>query len=241
MAKSDFQGDAPCNGLNYYGYRFYDPVTGMWPSRDPIGEDGGNNLYGFVGNNEVNKWDYLGWISPVTGGPGGTMADPPFPTSGTLCSSLASRIRSFLHTSEERDAWDRYVSGTKTTITLTKAQVDVVISGNTKLQNRIKRQTKLCASGKRTWKNQKKTYGGMASSPWVLAIGGYSAKFSSNYSKKCAYTWDVTLKDPYNFDPKLFRMHREIPAEIKTILVWAAKNAAGCGWKEFDHEGKTSG
>ena len=27
-------------GLYYYGYRFYDPATGRWPSRDPIGEAG---------------------------------------------------------------------------------------------------------------------------------------------------------------------------------------------------------
>ncbi|MDA0768571.1 MAG: hypothetical protein O3A92_17300 [Verrucomicrobia bacterium] len=25
----------------YYGYRYYDPVTGRWVSRDPIGERGG--------------------------------------------------------------------------------------------------------------------------------------------------------------------------------------------------------
>jgi len=43
-----------------YGYRYYDPVTGRWPSRDPIGEDGGANLYGFVENDGVDKWDYLG-------------------------------------------------------------------------------------------------------------------------------------------------------------------------------------
>jgi RHS repeat-associated protein len=47
-------------GFLYYGYRFYDPVTGRWPSRDPIGENGGLNLYGFVGNDGVNKWDLLG-------------------------------------------------------------------------------------------------------------------------------------------------------------------------------------
>jgi RHS repeat-associated protein len=32
----------------YYGYRYYDPVTGRWPSRDPIEERGGDNLYAFV-------------------------------------------------------------------------------------------------------------------------------------------------------------------------------------------------
>jgi uncharacterized protein RhaS with RHS repeats len=43
-----------------YGYRYYDPVTGRWPSRDPIEERGGVNLYGFVGNGGVNWWDALG-------------------------------------------------------------------------------------------------------------------------------------------------------------------------------------
>lgn len=47
-------------GLYYYGYRYYDPKTGRWPSRDPIGEEGGINLYGFVGNNGINHADYLG-------------------------------------------------------------------------------------------------------------------------------------------------------------------------------------
>jgi hypothetical protein len=47
-------------GVTYYGYRYYDPMTGRWPSRDPIGEEGGINLYGFVENDGVNRLDYLG-------------------------------------------------------------------------------------------------------------------------------------------------------------------------------------
>ena len=47
-------------GLYYYGYRYYDPVNGRWPSRDPIAERGGVNLYGFVDNDPVSKRDYLG-------------------------------------------------------------------------------------------------------------------------------------------------------------------------------------
>jgi hypothetical protein len=46
--------------LSYFGFRYYDPITGRWPSRDPIGEKGGLNLYGFVGNDGVNSWDALG-------------------------------------------------------------------------------------------------------------------------------------------------------------------------------------
>ena len=47
-------------GLLYYGLRYYHPATGRFINRDPIGEAGGLNLYGFVGNNAVNGWDYLG-------------------------------------------------------------------------------------------------------------------------------------------------------------------------------------
>jgi RHS repeat-associated protein len=52
-------------GLYYYGNRYYDPETGRWPSRDPIEERGGVNLYGFVGNDGVNEVDLLGmneWV-----------------------------------------------------------------------------------------------------------------------------------------------------------------------------------
>jgi RHS repeat-associated protein len=47
-------------GLYYYGYRYYDPMTGRWPSRDPIEENGGINLYGFSRNNPLSWYDYIG-------------------------------------------------------------------------------------------------------------------------------------------------------------------------------------
>lgn len=47
-------------GLSYYGYRFYSPTTGRWMNRDPLGEAGGINLYGFVHNNPVNYFDPFG-------------------------------------------------------------------------------------------------------------------------------------------------------------------------------------
>jgi RHS repeat-associated protein len=37
----------PNLGLNDYGYRLYSPAIGRWTTRDPIGEKGGVNLYGF--------------------------------------------------------------------------------------------------------------------------------------------------------------------------------------------------
>jgi RHS repeat-associated protein len=48
--------------LYYYGYRFYDPNLQRWPNRDPIGENGGINLYGFVRNRPVNAIDADGLV-----------------------------------------------------------------------------------------------------------------------------------------------------------------------------------
>jgi RHS repeat-associated protein len=47
-------------GYYNYGFRYYTPMLGRWPSRDPIGEAGGVNLYAFVGNNGICDLDALG-------------------------------------------------------------------------------------------------------------------------------------------------------------------------------------
>lgn len=52
-------------GLCYYGYRYYRPDCGRWLSKDPIEEEGGFNLYGMVGNDVVNRWDYLGLVYDI--------------------------------------------------------------------------------------------------------------------------------------------------------------------------------
>ena len=52
-------------------YRAYDPATGRWLSRDPIGESGGINLYGYVSNSPVNYMDSIGlWQVTIGGGAG---------------------------------------------------------------------------------------------------------------------------------------------------------------------------
>ncbi len=55
------------NGLSYFGYRFYSPSIGRWMTRDPMGERGGMNLYGFVENNPINQFDPwgLGLFNPT--------------------------------------------------------------------------------------------------------------------------------------------------------------------------------
>ena len=51
------------SGLNLTKYRAYDPNTAKWLSRDPIGESEGSNVYGYVSNKAVNRFDPLGLCS----------------------------------------------------------------------------------------------------------------------------------------------------------------------------------
>ena len=55
-----------------YLFRDYDADTGRWPNRDPIEEQGGANLYGFVGNDPIGNYDVLGLFD--TGSQGRTDA-----------------------------------------------------------------------------------------------------------------------------------------------------------------------
>jgi RHS repeat-associated protein len=52
--------------LVYYGYRYYNPSTGRWVNRDPVAEQGGKNLYGYLGDDAVNHYDFLGLLDPGT-------------------------------------------------------------------------------------------------------------------------------------------------------------------------------
>jgi hypothetical protein len=81
---------------------FYNPQLQRWINRDPLGEEGGMNLYAFVGNNPIGFADYEGlsfvgdwWCAlfpQAAGCPGGPEPDPDhpggvrMPNSGpTLC------------------------------------------------------------------------------------------------------------------------------------------------------------
>jgi RHS repeat-associated protein len=51
-------------GWYYYGYRYYSPELGRWLNRDPVGERGGMNLYGFAANTPIGTVDFIG-LAPV--------------------------------------------------------------------------------------------------------------------------------------------------------------------------------
>jgi RHS repeat-associated protein len=63
----------PNSGMYYYGYRWYAPNLQRWVNRDPLMEEGGFNLYGFVHNDPLGFVDDAGErvIRPGPGNPGG--------------------------------------------------------------------------------------------------------------------------------------------------------------------------
>ncbi len=69
FSSKEFQRNS---GLYYYGYRFYEPNLQRWLNRDPMGEDGGINLYQFVYNNP-NSWIDPDGDSPEGGIIGGVV------------------------------------------------------------------------------------------------------------------------------------------------------------------------
>ena len=52
------------------GHRFYDPDAGRFINRDPISYNGGINLYGYTGNDPINRIDPTGFDFLIQGEPG---------------------------------------------------------------------------------------------------------------------------------------------------------------------------
>ncbi|HVV00471.1 MAG TPA: RHS repeat-associated core domain-containing protein [Verrucomicrobiae bacterium] len=56
----------PNSGLVYYLYRYYEPNLQRWLNRDPIGENGGINLYSPVANAPLDYGDSWGQGQAIT-------------------------------------------------------------------------------------------------------------------------------------------------------------------------------
>ncbi len=48
------------SGFIYFGLRYYDPLSNVWLTPDPIGREGGPNLYAYVLNNPLSFFDRFG-------------------------------------------------------------------------------------------------------------------------------------------------------------------------------------
>jgi RHS repeat-associated protein len=80
--RRDLPGNGPCRRATrsstsrYYGHRYYNPSSGRWLSRDPIEEEGGLNIYGFVKNSPLNFIDRDGRDLFFITDPGYPQPDP---------------------------------------------------------------------------------------------------------------------------------------------------------------------
>ena len=57
----------PETGLHYNYFRYYNPQTGRYITPDPIGLEGGINLFTYVASNPMNWIDYFGLVTWPTG------------------------------------------------------------------------------------------------------------------------------------------------------------------------------
>ena len=86
------------SGFYHFGYRFYDPATQRWLNRDPIGEEGGVNLYGYVEDAPINFIDPLRLSSIqaqvlVAMGKGDLVALESLLATGMLSPAAAARVQ----------------------------------------------------------------------------------------------------------------------------------------------------
>jgi RHS repeat-associated protein len=70
------------SGLDLTMFRAYSSSLGRWLSRDPLGESGGLNLYGYVGNNPISGIDSLGLCDPSN--PSNSNGNPGFFQQGGI-------------------------------------------------------------------------------------------------------------------------------------------------------------
>ncbi|MCB1088557.1 MAG: hypothetical protein KDM63_16085, partial [Verrucomicrobiae bacterium] len=82
-------------GYQNYGYRFYVPELGAWPSRDPIEEEGSLNVFLFTSDSPTNRLDLLG-LKPG-GDPFDTPPRPPSPPSDQRMYRELMRIEATRH------------------------------------------------------------------------------------------------------------------------------------------------
>jgi len=73
------------SGYIYFGRRYYHSATGRWLTKDPIGRDGGPNLYAYVLNNPLTHFDLYGLFAE--GGYGSYF--------GSIMNGVGSVFRSF--------------------------------------------------------------------------------------------------------------------------------------------------
>jgi RHS repeat-associated protein len=98
------QTHAP-SGLYYYRARYYDPRIGRFLSEDPIGLEGGQNLYGYALNDPIDLSDPLGLLPKSTLGGD----DPGFDDPKDMIRQLEEQLKDPDLTQRQREAIRRRI------------------------------------------------------------------------------------------------------------------------------------
>ena len=220
----------PETGLYYYGKRFYSPYWRIWLNRDPMEEEGGVNLYCYVGNAASIFYDAFGQ----------RRSNLPGIILDGLCEDAYNFAKRFLNTTQEFRAWDRYTNhgwrGRNRDIDLSPSDVKLISEAISDVVSYV--QTKRSACKKGVVFSESKPIGGSAPPPWVKAIGGVSVKVSTSCDNGC-FSYEYRINDLYDFDIKGVPgfTSRDWRGELGTIGVNLSGTCFQCDWQTFYHKG----
>lgn len=186
------------SGLVYYGLRHYAPTLGAWVSRDPLEEDGDENLYRFCLNDPVSCLDILG---------------------------LLTYQEAFEHYKNGPD--DPNNSKLRTPQRISFDEIDTSSVSVTSFPQ-VKTALKACKTGttKIRWRNKKDNLAFSTEGSQRLLLGYVSLKLEGEINVKAGGDWEFngTLKcfdDFYDFNRST---HRELAGEI---LAWFGRKTKG--------------
>jgi RHS repeat-associated protein len=207
----------------YYGLRYYNPSTGRWLSRDPMEEQGGTNVYGFVGNDALGHFDPYGLASET----------PYVPPSQTVMSAINFIIFGYEGFKENhmlRLFLARYMKGDTSPLQLSGPEF-ADVAGRIRLQSKPEFMQKVTSMGSGcieltdlTVSHYARTGGSLGQ--MYLRLNGKLCRCGEGWE----FTGNVSFFDRYDFDrnmkgalQKLFYDQpggRNLAAEIQVQLAW---------------------